>query len=81
LCSKETSEKSKEDVFNVSIESGIMSSFTALFAINKEIKQPLQLLLAFRKILTPMLLGPMCVVSKRGSMFYDIHTHILVNLD
>jgi hypothetical protein len=74
LCSKETPEKSKEDVFNVGIESGVTSSFTALFAINKETKQPLQLLLAFREILIPMLLGPICVMSKRGNVV-SCHSH------
>jgi hypothetical protein len=68
LYSKKTPEKGKEDVLNISIESGVMSSFTAFFVINKEIKQPLQLLLDFRKIVTLMLLGPMCVVSKRGTV-------------
>ncbi|GAB1294063.1 von Willebrand factor A domain-containing protein 5A [Apodemus speciosus] len=37
-----TSEEDKEDVMNISLQSGVLSSFTAFCAINKELNKPVQ---------------------------------------
>lgn len=65
LGSNETSEEAKEDVKNISIQSGVLSSFTAFIAINKELNQPVQGPLAHRVIPRPMTYGSsdMCMVS------------------
>ncbi|XP_051011664.1 von Willebrand factor A domain-containing protein 5A-like, partial [Acomys russatus] len=52
-----TSEREKEDVVNISIQSGVLSSFTAFIAINKELNQPVQGPLAHRVIPRPMILS------------------------
>ncbi|XP_038179384.1 von Willebrand factor A domain-containing protein 5A-like [Arvicola amphibius] len=51
----ETSEKVKEDVVNISIQSGVLSSFTAFLAINKELNQPVQGPIAQREIPRPVM--------------------------
>nr|XP_048273030.1 von Willebrand factor A domain-containing protein 5A-like isoform X2 [Myodes glareolus] len=56
LGSHETSEGEKEDVVNISIQSGVLSSFTAFIAINKDLNQPVQGPLATRVIPWPMML-------------------------
>ncbi|XP_052044605.1 von Willebrand factor A domain-containing protein 5A-like isoform X8 [Apodemus sylvaticus] len=38
----ETSEEEREDVMNISLQSGVLSSFTAFIAINKELNKPVQ---------------------------------------
>nr|XP_027786422.1 von Willebrand factor A domain-containing protein 5A-like isoform X2 [Marmota flaviventris] len=45
----------KKDVLKISIESGVISSFTAFIAINKELKQPVQGPRAYRQIPRPVL--------------------------
>uniref|UniRef100_A0A8C8UGR6 von Willebrand factor A domain-containing protein 5A n=1 Tax=Peromyscus maniculatus bairdii TaxID=230844 RepID=A0A8C8UGR6_PERMB len=50
LGSYETSQRTKEDVVSISIQSGVLSSFTAYIAINKELNQPVQGPLAHRVI-------------------------------
>nr|XP_048272894.1 von Willebrand factor A domain-containing protein 5A-like isoform X2 [Myodes glareolus] len=55
LGSHETSEGEKKDVVNISIQSGVLSSFTAFIAINKELNQPVQGPLVPRVIPTPNL--------------------------
>ncbi|EGW04558.1 von Willebrand factor A domain-containing protein 5A [Cricetulus griseus] len=54
LGSHETSDGEKEDVLNISIQSGVLSSFTAFIAVNKELNQPVQGPLAPRVIPRPM---------------------------
>ncbi|MBZ3871075.1 von Willebrand factor A domain-containing protein 5A [Sciurus carolinensis] len=49
----ETPAMDKEDILKISIESGVISSFTAFIAINKELKQPVQGPLAYRQIPRP----------------------------
>jgi hypothetical protein len=61
-------------MFNISIESGILSSFTAFFAINEAINQPVQEPLTLRETPMTILLGPMCLMSRmgEGGEFYPI---------
>ncbi|XP_027267638.1 von Willebrand factor A domain-containing protein 5A isoform X5 [Cricetulus griseus] len=54
LGSHETSDGEKEDVLNMSIQSGVLSSFTAFIAVNKDLNQPVQGPLAHRVIPRPM---------------------------
>ncbi|KAM5185238.1 von Willebrand factor A domain-containing protein 5A [Callospermophilus lateralis] len=51
----QTSAMDKKDVSKISIESGVISSFTAFIAINKELKQPVQGPRAYRQIPRPVL--------------------------
>nr|XP_048272900.1 von Willebrand factor A domain-containing protein 5A-like isoform X6 [Myodes glareolus] len=51
----ETSERVKEDVVGISIQSGVLSSFTAFLAINKELNQPVQGPIAQREIPRPII--------------------------
>lgn len=51
----ETSKGDEKDVVNLSIQSGVLSSFTAFIAINKELNQPVQGPLAPRVIPMPEL--------------------------
>lgn len=55
LGSHETSKEEKEDVMNISLQSGVLSSFTAFIAINKDLNQPVQGPLAHRVIPRPMM--------------------------
>uniref|UniRef100_A0A8C2MQK5 von Willebrand factor A domain-containing protein 5A n=1 Tax=Cricetulus griseus TaxID=10029 RepID=A0A8C2MQK5_CRIGR len=54
LGSHKTSDGEKEDVLNISIQSGVLSSFTAFIAVNKDLNQPVQGPLAPRVIPRPM---------------------------
>ncbi|XP_023064286.1 von Willebrand factor A domain-containing protein 5A isoform X1 [Piliocolobus tephrosceles] len=54
---RDTPASDKKDALNLSLESGIISSFTAFIAINKELNKPVQGPLAHRDIPRPMLLG------------------------
>ncbi|XP_040586137.1 von Willebrand factor A domain-containing protein 5A-like [Mesocricetus auratus] len=54
LGSHETSKRAKEDVVNISIQSGVLSSFTAFIAINKELNQPVQGQLSRREVPRPV---------------------------
>ncbi|CAO2635483.1 von Willebrand factor A domain-containing protein 5A [Lemmus lemmus] len=56
----ETSERVKEDVLSISIQSGVLSSFTAFLAINKELNQPVQGPVAQRNIPWPVLSTSHC---------------------
>ncbi|KAL4681842.1 hypothetical protein H8959_007319 [Pygathrix nigripes] len=53
---RDTPASDKKDALNLSFESGIISSFTAFIAINKELNKPVQGPLAHRDIPRPMLL-------------------------
>ncbi|XP_028611610.1 von Willebrand factor A domain-containing protein 5A-like [Grammomys surdaster] len=53
LGSEEASKEEKEDVMNISLQSGVLSSFTAFIAINKELNKPVQGPLAHRVIPSP----------------------------
>ncbi|XP_030774249.1 von Willebrand factor A domain-containing protein 5A isoform X2 [Rhinopithecus roxellana] len=53
---RDTPASDKKDALNLSLESGIISSFTAFIAINKELNKPVQGPLAHRDIPRPMLL-------------------------
>ncbi|XP_041513133.1 von Willebrand factor A domain-containing protein 5A-like [Microtus oregoni] len=53
LGSHKTSKGEEKDVVNISIQSGVLSSFTAFIAINKELNQPVQGPLSPRVIPTP----------------------------
>ncbi|XP_049986450.1 von Willebrand factor A domain-containing protein 5A-like isoform X1 [Alexandromys fortis] len=68
LGSHETSEGEKEDVVSISIQSGVLSSFTAFIAINKELNQPVQGPLAHRAIPRPMMLQDLTVCDLN---YYD----------
>nr|XP_004670619.1 von Willebrand factor A domain-containing protein 5A [Jaculus jaculus]XP_045001773.1 von Willebrand factor A domain-containing protein 5A [Jaculus jaculus] len=52
---RETPARDKKEVLNISLESGVMSSFTAFIAINRELNQPVQGPLAHREIPRPVL--------------------------
>ncbi|KAM6172515.1 von Willebrand factor A domain-containing protein 5A [Erethizon dorsatum] len=52
---RETLARERKDVLNISLESGVMSSFTAFIAINKELNQPVQGPLVHREIPRPVL--------------------------
>ncbi|CAH6862671.1 von Willebrand factor A domain-containing protein 5A [Phodopus roborovskii] len=54
---RETTLIFKRDVLDISLESGVMSSFTAFVAINKELNEPVQGPLIQREIPRPILLG------------------------
>ncbi|XP_011908591.1 PREDICTED: von Willebrand factor A domain-containing protein 5A isoform X1 [Cercocebus atys] len=54
---RDTPASDKKDSLNLSLESGVISSFTAFIAINKELNKPVQGPLAHRDIPRPMLLG------------------------
>ncbi|KAM7337774.1 hypothetical protein ACRRTK_003893 [Alexandromys fortis] len=64
LGSHETSKGEVRDVVNISIQSGVLSSFTAFIAINKELNQPVQGPLTPRVIPTPRLGLPNLGASK-----------------
>ncbi|GAB1294060.1 von Willebrand factor A domain-containing protein 5A [Apodemus speciosus] len=49
----EISKEEREDVMNISLQSGVLSSFTAFIAINKELNKPVQGPLAHRVIPRP----------------------------
>nr|BAE23178.1 unnamed protein product [Mus musculus] len=55
--SQEASKEEKEDVMNISLQSGVLSSFTAFIAINKELNKPVQGPLAHRVIPRPVMAG------------------------
>lgn len=55
LGSHEASKEEKKDVMNISLQSGVLSSFTAFVAINKELNKPVQGPLAHRVIPRPMM--------------------------
>lgn len=57
--SHEASKEEKEDVMNISLQSGVLSSFTAFIAINKELNKPVQGPLAHRVIPRPMMQRPL----------------------
>ncbi|XP_040585948.1 von Willebrand factor A domain-containing protein 5A isoform X2 [Mesocricetus auratus] len=67
LGSAETSKGEKENVLNISIQSGVLSSFTAFIAINKELNQPVQGPLAHRVIPRPVTFSNSPFVCHRGS--------------
>ncbi|XP_012325644.2 von Willebrand factor A domain-containing protein 5A isoform X1 [Aotus nancymaae] len=54
---RETPASDKKDALNLSLESGVISSFTAFIAINKELNKPVQGPLAHRNILRPIVLS------------------------
>uniref|UniRef100_A0A2K6SA82 von Willebrand factor A domain-containing protein 5A n=1 Tax=Saimiri boliviensis boliviensis TaxID=39432 RepID=A0A2K6SA82_SAIBB len=54
---RETPASDKKDALNLSLESGVISSFTAFIAINKELNKPVQGPLAHRNIPRPIVLG------------------------
>ncbi|KAL1781729.1 von Willebrand factor A domain-containing protein 5A [Sigmodon hispidus] len=54
---KETTLINKRDVLDISLDSGVMSSFTAFVAINKELNEPVHGPLVHRDIPRPILLG------------------------
>ncbi|KAM7337773.1 hypothetical protein ACRRTK_003892 [Alexandromys fortis] len=56
----ETSERVKKDVASISIQSGVLSSFTAFLAINKELNQPVQEPVAQREIPRPVMSTSHC---------------------
>ncbi|XP_026634888.1 von Willebrand factor A domain-containing protein 5A-like [Microtus ochrogaster] len=51
----ETSERAKKDVASISIQSGVLSSFTAFLAINKELSQPVRGPVTQREIPRPVM--------------------------
>ncbi|XP_028611688.1 von Willebrand factor A domain-containing protein 5A-like [Grammomys surdaster] len=55
---KGTSTMFKKDVLEISLESGVMSSFTSFAAINKELNEPILGPMFHRDIPRPILLGP-----------------------
>lgn len=63
---RETSARERKDVLNISMESGVMSSFTAFIAINKELNQPVQGPLVHREIPRPIL-SALPTISFRSS--------------
>ncbi|XP_057624269.1 von Willebrand factor A domain-containing protein 5A-like [Chionomys nivalis] len=54
---RETTLVLRRDVLDISLESGVMSSFTAFVAINKELNEPVQGPLVHREIPRPILFG------------------------
>jgi hypothetical protein len=70
--SQEASKEEKEDVMNISLQSGVLSSFTAFIAINKELNKPVQGPLAHRVIPRPVMAGSssMRFYSSFSGMFY-----------
>lgn len=55
LGAHEASKEEKEDVMNISLQSGVLSSFTAFIAINKKLNKPVQGPLAHRVVPRPMM--------------------------
>ncbi|KAK7811301.1 hypothetical protein U0070_002234, partial [Myodes glareolus] len=81
LGSHETSEGEKKDVVNISIQSGVLSSFTAFIAINKELNQPVQGPLVPRVIPTPNLYDslPSVTCAVRSGKFYpNLNSFIMI---
>ncbi|EGW04557.1 von Willebrand factor A domain-containing protein 5A [Cricetulus griseus] len=71
LGSHETSDGEKEDVLNMSIQSGVLSSFTAFIAVRSDLTQPVQGPLAPRVIPRPMTFSNLpiiCPYSTDGEM-------------
>ncbi|XP_032140991.1 von Willebrand factor A domain-containing protein 5A [Sapajus apella] len=54
---RDTPASDKKDALNLSLESGVISSFTAFIAINKDLNKPVQGPLAHRNIPRPIVLG------------------------
>ncbi|XP_062949507.1 von Willebrand factor A domain-containing protein 5A [Cynocephalus volans] len=61
---RETPASAKKEVLNISLESGVISSYTAFIAINKELNMPVQGPLARRDIPRPILLGAPAMMPK-----------------
>ncbi|XP_008579390.1 PREDICTED: von Willebrand factor A domain-containing protein 5A-like [Galeopterus variegatus] len=61
---RETPASAKKDVLNISLESGVVSSYTAFIAMNKELNIPVQGPLARRDIPRPVLLGATAMMPK-----------------
>ncbi|KAL1781512.1 von Willebrand factor A domain-containing protein 5A-like [Sigmodon hispidus] len=64
----ETSKRVKEEVVNISIQSGVLSSFTAFLAINKELNQAVQGPLAHRVIPTPALMSSCALKGRKKGL-------------
>jgi hypothetical protein len=77
---KETSLMYKRDVLDISLESGVMSSFTAFVAINKELNEPIQGPLVHRDIPRPILLGAGPNRPSDGGKFYPVNTFMNMEL-
>ncbi|XP_008589992.1 PREDICTED: von Willebrand factor A domain-containing protein 5A [Galeopterus variegatus] len=77
---RETPASAKKEVLNISLESGVISSYTAFIAINKELNMPVQGPLAFRDIPRPILLGASAVMPIYCSdgEFYLIQIHVSI---
>uniref|UniRef100_A0A8C3VSA4 von Willebrand factor A domain-containing protein 5A n=1 Tax=Catagonus wagneri TaxID=51154 RepID=A0A8C3VSA4_9CETA len=68
---RETSASDKKDVLEVSIESGVISSYTAFIAINKDLNKPVQRPLARRDVPRPFLLSATAVMSSKHACRLD----------
>uniref|UniRef100_A0A8C9QL93 von Willebrand factor A domain-containing protein 5A n=1 Tax=Spermophilus dauricus TaxID=99837 RepID=A0A8C9QL93_SPEDA len=69
----QTSAMDKKDVLKISIESGVISSFTAFIAINKELKKPVQGPRAYRQIPRPVLYKAFRSPRILCGEFYSMH--------
>ncbi|XP_003472647.1 von Willebrand factor A domain-containing protein 5A isoform X2 [Cavia porcellus] len=67
---RETLGRERKDVLNISLESGVMSTFTAFVAINKELSQPVQGPLVHREI-------PRAVLPQVKSKYPAFHRPML----
>lgn len=63
----------RRDVLDISLDSGIVSSFTAFVAINKELNEPIQGPLLHRDILRPILMDGRNRRTSDGK-FYPLNT-------
>uniref|UniRef100_A0A8C8U4K7 von Willebrand factor A domain-containing protein 5A n=1 Tax=Peromyscus maniculatus bairdii TaxID=230844 RepID=A0A8C8U4K7_PERMB len=79
LGSYETSQRTKEDVVSISIQSGVLSSFTAYIAINKELNQPVQGPLAHRVIPRPVMSTSFCACKVKSCKFYPNSNLCIMN--
>ncbi|XP_048199992.1 von Willebrand factor A domain-containing protein 5A [Perognathus longimembris pacificus] len=61
---RETIGRSKMEVLRTSLESGVMSSFTAFVAINKELNEPVQGPMAHREMPRPVLFSSVSTASR-----------------
>uniref|UniRef100_A0A8C2LAM1 von Willebrand factor A domain-containing protein 5A n=1 Tax=Cricetulus griseus TaxID=10029 RepID=A0A8C2LAM1_CRIGR len=80
LGSHETSDGEKEDVLNMSIQSGVLSSFTAFIAVNKDLNQPVQGPLAPRVIPRPMTFSNLPIICpySTGNFHYNLILFLMI---
>ena len=72
-----TSEDERVDVVNISLQSGVLSSFTAFIAINKELNKPVQGPLTHRVIPRPLMDVAVPCLTLSGMFYANLSPYLL----